>query len=120
MFKNLFNLSVNRKGAEIVGFYIVYSIIGALAGGLICGMILSIMYPDVKTFEESSKIAIIYTPSVAILYGVILSLYIIWSKRIFNSFHAVLLTIIAVPLLYFGGLIIGMIPVSFITGIEKS
>lgn len=118
MFKNLFDLSAKRKGIEIFGFYLVYSILGAIAGGIICGILITILYPDAKTFEDGAQFAIKYAPFMAILYGVIIAMAIISAKNIFNSFQAVLLTIIAVPLLYFCGASIGMIPVAFLTSFD--
>lgn len=119
LFKNLFDLSYKRKGAEIFGFYLVYSILGAFVAGIICGLIISACYPEAKTFEDGTKLALVYGPVLAILYGVVISIAIIAAKNIFNSFHAVLLTIIAVPLLYFGGASIGMIPIAFLTSFDS-
>ena len=49
MFKNLFDLSVKRKGLEIFGFYLVYSILGAVSAGLICGFLIALLHPEVET-----------------------------------------------------------------------
>lgn len=119
MFKNLFDLSVKRSGMEIFGFYLFYSILGAFAAGLICGVIIAFLYPEAKTFEDGARLGAIYGPVCAILYGVIISLAVISAKGIFNSFQAVLLTIIAVPLLFFGGASFGMIPVAFLTAFDN-
>ena len=51
--------------------------------------------------------------------GVIIALSVIHAKGIFNSFNAVLLTIIAVPLLYFGGISLGFIPVALLTSFDS-
>ena len=120
MFKNLFDLSVKRSGLEILGFYLVYSILGALIAGIICGFVIAILHPEAKTFEAGAQLAVVYGPVMAILYGVIIAILIIASKKIFNSFKAVLLTIIAVPLLYLGGASIGMIPVAYLTSFDKN
>lgn len=120
MFKNLFDLSVKRSGMEIFGFYLFYSILGAFAAGLICGVIIAFLHPEAKTFEDGARLGGIYGPVCAILYGVIMSLAVISAKGIFNSFQAVLLTIIAVPLLYFGGASLGMIPVAFLTAFDNN
>lgn len=119
MFKNLFDLSVKRSGLEIFGFYLVYSILGAVIAGVICGCLIAIVHPEIKTVEDATRLAIKYAPVLAILYGEILAFCIIKTKNLFNSFKAVLLTIIAVPLLFFFGLSLGLIPVVFLTGIEK-
>ncbi len=118
MFKNLFDLSVKRTGFEIFGFYIVYSILGAVIAGVICGFLIAAIHPEIKTVQEATRLAIKYAPVLAMAYGLILSLAIVKAKNIFNSFNAVLLMIISVPLLFFFGLSLGLIPVSFLTGIE--
>ena len=61
----------------------------------------------------------LYGPLMAIFYGVIIALSVIHAKGIFNSFNAVLLTIIAVPLLYFGGISLGFIPVALLTSFDR-
>ena len=112
MFKNLFDLSVKRSGMEIFGFYLFYSILGAFAAGLICGVIIAFLHPEAKTFEDGARLGAIYGPLCAILYGVIISLAVISAKGIFNSFQAV-------PLLFFGGASFGMIPVAFLTAFDN-
>ena len=92
---------------------------GAFVAGIICGLIISACYPEAKTFEDGTKLALVYGPVLAILYGVVIAILIISAKNIFNSFHAVFLTIIAVPLLYFGGASIGMIPIAFLTSFDS-
>ena len=120
MFKNLFDLSVKRSGFEIFGFYIVYSILGSVIAGVICGIFIAAIHPEIKTVEDATSLAMKYAPVLAIFYGVILAFLIIQAKSLFNSFKAILLTIIAVPLLYFFGLSLGLIPVVFLTGIDEN
>lgn len=120
MFKNLFDLSVKRSGMEIFGFYLFYSILGAIVAGIICGFIIAFLHPEAKTFAEGARLGTIYGPVFAILYGVIVSLAIISAKKIYNSFYALLLTIISVPLLYLGGASLGMIPVAFLTAFDNN
>lgn len=118
MFKNLFDLSVKRTGFEIFGFYIVYSIFGAIVAGIICGFLIATVHPEIKTVQEATRLAVKYAPVLAMTYGLIISLAIVKAKNIFNSFNAVLLMIISVPLLFFFGLSLGFIPVAFLTGID--
>ena len=119
MFKRLLDLSVKRSGSQIFGFYLVYSFLGAFAAGIICGIIISVLHPETVTFEDAAHFGLLYGPAMAVIYGVIISLLIIKEKGIFNSFKAVLLTIASVPLLYFGGVSIGMIPVAFLTSLDS-
>ena len=120
MFKNMFDLSFTRKGFEVLGFYITYLILGTIIAGIICGLLIAFIHPEIKSVEDATYLAIKYAPVLAMLYGVGLSISIISAKNAFNSFNAVILTIIAVPLLFFGGLSLGLIPVSFITKLQKN
>ena len=87
MFKNLFDLSVKRTGFEIFGFYIVYSIFGAIVAGIICGFLIAAVHPEIKTVQEATRLAIKYAPVLAMAYGLIISLAIVKAKNIFNSFQ---------------------------------
>lgn len=120
MFKNLFDLSVKRSGFEIFGFYLTYSILGAIVAGVICGFVIAFVHPEIKTVEDATHLAIRYAPVLAIFYGLILACLIVRAKNLFNTFNAILLIIISVPLLFFFGLSLGLIPIAFLTGIEKS
>lgn len=120
MFKNLFDLTVKRSGFEIFGFYLVYSILGSIFAGLLCGLIIAVIHPEIKSVQEATFLAIKYAPILAIFYGLVLAFAIVQAKNIFNSFKAVLLMIISVPLLFFFGLSLGLIPVAFLTNIEKN
>ena len=120
MFKNLFDLSVQRSGFEIFGFYLTYSILGAIVAGVICGFVIAFVHSEIKTVEDATHLAIRYAPVLAIFYGLILAFLIVRAKNLFNTFNAILLIIISVPLLFFFGLSLGLIPIAFLTGIEKS
>ncbi len=117
MFKNLFNLSVKRSGFEIFGFYIFYSLLGAIVAGVICGVMIAALHPEVKTVEDATAFAIKYAPLMAILYGLILAFLIIRARDLFRSFKAISFVILSVPLLFFCGLSLGLIPVAFLTGV---
>ena len=118
MFKNLFNLSVKRSGFEIFGFYIFYSLLGAIVAGVICGVMIAALHPEVKTVEDATAFAIKYAPIMAIFYGLILAFFIIKARNLFNSFRAISLLILSVPLLFFCGLSLGLVPVAFLKGVE--
>ena len=118
MFKNLFNLSVKRSGFEIFGFYIFYSLLGAIVAGVICGVVIAALHPEVKTVEDATAFAIKYAPLMAIFYGLILAFLIIRARYLFSSFKAISLVILSVPLLFFCGLSLGLIPVAFLTGVS--
>lgn len=120
MFKNLFNLSVKRSGFEIFGFYIFYSLLGAIVAGVVCGVMIAALHPEVKTVEDAMAFAIKYAPIMAIFYGLVLSFLLMNARKLFSSFKAVSLVILSIPLLFFCGLSLGLVPVAFLTGIEDN
>lgn len=120
MFKNLFDLSQKRAGLEIFGFYLFYSVVGSIAAGFICGILIFLLHPQAFVTNDIQRLASLYGAVAAILYCVMLSLLIIASKKIFNSFKAVLLTIITVILSALFGALAGMIPVAYLTSFDKN
>lgn len=116
-----FDFSVKRSGIGIFWFYLFHSILGSIVAGIICGVLVFIILSSVpgSSFDGGS-FGIKYGPLLAMLYGVGMAIAIMYKKRILNSYKAVLLTIIAVPLLYFFGFSLGFIPVSFITSFESN
>ena len=56
MFKNLFNLSLKRTGAEIFGFYLFYSIAGSIVAGFICGILIYLIYPQAVVSNDIQKL----------------------------------------------------------------
>lgn len=120
MFKNLFDLTVKRSEVEVFGFYIVYSILGALGAGIVCGFIIAILHPEIKNVQDATRLAVKYAPVLAMFYGLGLALIIIKAKKLFNSFKAVGLIIFSIPILFFFGLSLGLVPIAFLTSFESS
>lgn len=116
MFKNLFDLTVKRSGVEVFGFYIVYSILGALGAGIVCAT----LHPEIKNVQDATRLAVKYAPVLAMFYGLGLALIIIKAKKLFNSFKAVGLIIFSIPILFFFGLSLGLVPIAFLTSFESS
>lgn len=120
MFKNLFDLTVKRSGVEVFGFYIVYSILGALGAGIVCGFIIATLHPEIKNVQDATRLAVKYAPVLAMFYGLGLALIIIKAKKLFNSFKAVGVIIFSIPILFFFGLSLGLVPIAFLTSFEPS
>ena len=113
-------MSIKRTGLVIFGFYLFYSIAGSIAAGFVCGILIFLTHPQPIAVSDIQRLAVLYGSVASILYGVGLSLAIIATKKIFNSFKAVLLTIISVVLLFFFGALVGMIPVAYLTAFDKN
>ena len=119
MFKNLFDLSLKRSGLQAFGFYLFYSIVGSFIAGFVCAFIILPFYPDVKTFQDSMKLGIKFGPLVAVIYAVGLSLAIIFAKKIQDSVRAIFIVICTVPIVFFCGTFLGLIPVALLTTLDN-
>jgi len=111
MFKNLLNFSYRRNVKEAIGFYIAYVVISAL-GTIVISAILSLATGNESDVEFHLRIAII----IAIITTLSLSFLILKSKNLLGNFFYIILLLLSVLLLvYFGGVFLGLIPVSFLS-----
>jgi hypothetical protein len=113
MFKNLLNFSYKRSGVEAVGFYLAYFLlillVAFLFGGL-CGVI----FPD-HAAVIGYRIGVV----LAVCLCLYLSFLILVKKSLLNHYGYLLLAILSGILAVFGGGILGLIPVAFLTTRKK-
>jgi hypothetical protein len=109
MFSNLTDLKRKRTAKEAVGFYIAFLI-------LLLVLVLALSYLDaLVTGEKNSNVFYNYGNAFAIIACLILSFLIIIKKKQTGNFFYLLLTIVSGVLAAFGGIIIGLIPVAYLT-----
>ena len=109
MFKNLVNFGYKRSGKEAVGFYITYlvviilvSVLSAVLFGLITGS---------NDFSSGTKIGNI----IAIIITLLLAFFILKSKNLFGNFLYLALALISGLLAFFGGGLLGLILVAYLS-----
>lgn len=115
MFKNLFDLSVKRTAKQAFGFYLVYMILGGLLCGIFSALIGGILFPNAQTFYEGFRIGLFLGPIFAVLIGGAVAVLMISLKKLWKDYVAIMLFVISLPLLFWGGTLCGMIPVAVIT-----
>lgn len=113
MFKNLTKFKVKRNLKEAIGFYIAYlvfvvlvSVVAATLAGMVTGN---------DNFEFGVRIGTM----VAILTSLALSFAILKERNLQNNFVYVLLALVAGVLAYFGGGLLGLIPVAYLSTRKK-
>ena len=116
MFRNVFKFDLKRTWQQALGFYLVCLVIGLLlctVAGAIAGII------GCSTDKEHCKeVAGNYGSAagfaVQIIYAYILTITILCKKNLLKSWYSLFL----IPLIFlapFGGLILNLIPASYIT-----
>jgi hypothetical protein len=104
---DVFKLSTSRSGFQAVGFYFCYLILFIMCGGLVGAIACVISGGGFDTGLRAGQVfAILACPSLAIA--------ILKAKRKF-TFGYVVLALLSGVLAVYGGAILGMIPVSFLT-----
>ncbi len=110
MFKDLLNFSYKRSAKEAIGFYIEYLVI-VMLGAMIVVAILGLATGNENNFEFGFRIGNI----LAIITTLSLSFLILKSRNLLGNFFYIILLLLSGLLAYFGGGILGLIPVSFLS-----
>lgn len=123
MFKNLLNLKYQRSGKEAIEFYIAYLTCFGLAA-LILPAIISLNTNGTIIFlftnEEFMQKLAIFGKIIAIIFNITLLVVIILKKNL-SLFHknTVFLFIATLYFTFLSGLILGLVPISYLTMVEK-
>jgi len=109
MFKNLTDLSYKRTTKEAVGFYIAYLLIFMIAGAI--GGVLFLNVENSESFAAGVNIG----SKISIILSIIISFSVIYAKKISNNFGYIILALISPILAAFGGGLLALIPIAYLT-----
>lgn len=109
MFSKLFELSHRRNFSQAVGFYISYSLITAIITVILASISLYIFKLD------TSKQLILIGNYTSFLFTLFISILILYKKKLTKNFYLILIAVFSSILSYYGGVLIGFLPVTFIT-----
>ena len=119
MFKNLFDLGYKRTGLEAFGFYIVYTILFIVIGGLANGLAAKLLYPNITTYEEGLKvgkqIGMILIPILLLILSSALTIGMIFAKKINKSIKAWIIAFCTISITVIFGAILGDIPLAVLS-----
>lgn len=126
MFKNLSDFSAKRNGWNVLGFYIVYVLLGGLLCGLVSGLLASMycvyepqMCSNGRGAEAGYKIGQLWGPIVGFLFTLFMGCAVVSGKKLWNSAVAVLLYIVSVLTAWPFGVIIAFIFVAIISTFDN-
>jgi len=120
MFNKLTDFSYRRNWKEAVGFYIAYLLLMILVGSLLGGIIGSLFLPAAADFSGGFDFGVRVGTVVAVLISLLLSFAILAKKHLLNNFGLILLAIVAGILAFFGGGLLGLIPIAYLTTRENN
>lgn len=109
MFNNLTDFSYKRSIKEAIGFYIAYWFSFGLMGFLL-GLFMSFFIRNLS-FESGMGVGTI----MSMVLCPLLSFLIMKSKNLLGNFIYIILLILSSILAFFGGGLLGLIPVAFLT-----
>jgi hypothetical protein len=108
MFNRLFDLSYQRTGLQALGMYLAYGVLNVLVA-FVAGMVLSLLNPA-ATFDDGVRVGTL----VVVISCVIVGGLMVHKKGMVN-FKGIALVILAGLLAGFGGTLLGMIPVAYLS-----
>ena len=112
MFENIFNFELKRTAKQAFGFYFAFLILITVANIIVGGLLSITIYSN---FQNGVKIgSVLGTISTSLI-----SIQMISKKRMF-TFGYILMAMIGVVLNIFGGCIVGLIPISYLTTKEPN
>ncbi|MGI6775953.1 MAG: hypothetical protein ACOX5S_01485 [Patescibacteria group bacterium] len=109
MFKNLLDYSYKRSFKEAIGFYISYLVLTLILAVLLT----SVLGPT--SGQENFDFGYRVWNLVAIIVTVTLSFLILKKKEFLGNFFYFILALLSGVLSYFGGGLLGLIPVAFLS-----
>jgi len=112
MFTKPFDLGFTRSAKQAIGFYILWLILIVSLAGLVSAAFFPFFSNETSNFEAGLGLKI--GASFAIIADTMLAFWVLKSKKAFTFFN-VLLAILAGVLSIFGGALLGLIPVAYLT-----
>ncbi|MFH1857549.1 MAG: hypothetical protein ABH845_01410 [Candidatus Omnitrophota bacterium] len=109
MFKNLFDFGFKRNAKGAFGFYVAYLILTVVASALL-GALIGLLF-GTENFNVALRIGTTFSVAVVLT----LSFLILAKKKLIGHLGYLLLALSSGVLAYFGGGLLGLIPVSFLT-----
>jgi hypothetical protein len=110
MFKHLTDFAYKRSFKEAIGFYLAYLFLIILLAALLGGL-MGLIAGQEDSFEFGLRVGNI----VAIVVTMGISLLILRKKGFLGNFGYIILIILSGLLAFFGGGLLGLIPVAFLT-----
>jgi len=113
IFYELTDLSKNRSFIQALGFYLAYLFLFALLGAL-AGTIQGVVIPE-ASFEAGYMSGVRIGALLSVVVSPLFALLVLYQKKQLNNFGYIILVVVSGILAGFGGFLMGLIPVAFLT-----
>jgi len=114
MFKDLTKFGTHRTTNQAIGFYIAY-----LIATMLVAMIAAGLFGAGASNSDAFATGVRIGSAVAILISVGLAYMVIQARKLGGEFKNILIGLLAGVLAYFGGGLLGLIPVAYLTTVKK-
>ncbi|MBU0978798.1 hypothetical protein KKF92_03170 [Patescibacteria group bacterium] len=112
MFKQLTDFGFQRNKKQALGFYLAYLLLIMLVGGVVAG----VLFPsDVSTVEDGFAVGATIGAKVGPILVLAIAVLVLKGKNFFSKFNYIILSILAGLLSLFGGGLLGLIPIAYMT-----
>ncbi len=111
MFSNLLNLEIKRNLKQAIGFYIAY---------LIFVLLLITVVGFVTDPSRSFEAGVEFGQRFVVLIAITLSFLIFYKKNSVQSFKSIAIILLVAVCAIFGGALLAMIPISYITTLDDN
>ncbi|MEI8128220.1 MAG: hypothetical protein WCG95_01255 [bacterium] len=118
MFKKLMDFSYKRTFIEAVGFYIAYLFLSFLLIEAVFVIFVGIAVIGLIPIPSSEIIIRGSVSIVLTIFNIFLALKIVYDKKIFGNFGAILLLLVTILFSALGGALLGLIPVSALSSMS--
>jgi len=115
MFKELFNFGFKRTSAQAFGFYIAWVVLIALAGGAVSAVLGAVFLGGSDSFSTGFQFGERVGGVVAILMCTAVAITVIAARKKTKSFGAWIAVLFAAFLSVFGGALLGVIPIAYLS-----
>jgi len=117
MFAKLTDFSYKRCVKEAVGFYIAYLVMLLIITIIL--IILTILITG-QEGQHTSNLAIRIGAISAMISCIVISFIILYKKKLTNNFILIFVALLSCVLAYFGGALLGLIPVAYLSTRKES
>lgn len=115
MFTKLTEFGYKRSGKEAFGFYIAYLFFGIVLGALAGALYASVTLDGNSGYEDGVSAGQRVGGVISILYPLVLAFLVVTRRNLTKDFLSIILAVLSGILGIFGGGLLGLIPVAYLT-----
>lgn len=110
MFGNLTNFEHKRNIKEALGFYIAYLILN-----IVVGAVLGVLFGHGTSFNAGYSSGLVVGEYAAIVIQIVVGLLVLIKRKRYKNIFYIILFLLAIFLTKFGGALVGLIPLAYLT-----